>query len=89
MSEAEQRMHGVRLGEHYPQRIVDHEQAARDARARLSEVRRLTGFRVASQRVYAKHGSRKRTLADDHPARTKAINARKAEKARAQMQLEF
>jgi deoxyribodipyrimidine photo-lyase len=88
MSEAEQTMHGVRLGLHYPMRIVDHEQASRDARERLSRVRRLAGFRTAAQEVYVRHGSRKRTMTDDHPARTRAINARKAAVAARQMALD-
>jgi deoxyribodipyrimidine photo-lyase len=89
MTAADQRMHGVMLGESYPQRIVDHEQAARDARERLSEVRRLAGFRSAAQAVYVRHGSRKRTMTDDHPAKTRAINARKADAAARQMLLDI
>jgi deoxyribodipyrimidine photo-lyase len=89
MGEADQRMHGVRLGVDYPQRIVDHEKAARDARARLSEVRRLAGFRAAAQHVYVRHGSRKRTAADDDPAKTRAIAARKAQAAARQMRFDL
>ncbi len=52
---------GVRLGETYPERIVDHEAAARQARRRIGEIRRTPGFREAAAAVYARHGSRKRT----------------------------
>jgi deoxyribodipyrimidine photo-lyase len=89
MTAAEQAMHGVRLGKDYPERIIDHEQAARDARARLADVRRAPGFGKASQAVYARHGSRKRNLKDDHPARTKAINAAKAKRLARQMTLDL
>jgi deoxyribodipyrimidine photo-lyase len=89
MSPAEQALHDVMLGVDYPLRIVDHAEAARAARERLSEVRRLAGFRSAAQAVYRKHGSRKRTMSDDHPARTRAINARKAEAAARQMTLDI
>ncbi len=89
MTAAEQALHGVVLGDTYPHRIVDHIEAARTARERLSEVRRLAGFRSAAQAVYHKHGSRKRTLTDDHPAKTRAINARKAEAAARQMALDI
>ncbi|MGL4240968.1 MAG: FAD-binding domain-containing protein, partial [Beijerinckiaceae bacterium] len=87
MSLGEQAMHGVRLGDAYPERIVDHEQAARDARERLSSVRRLAGFRPAAQQVYLRHGSRKRSFDNDDPEKTRAINARKAEAAARQMRL--
>jgi deoxyribodipyrimidine photo-lyase len=89
MTAADQAMHGVTLGQDYPVRIVDHEQAARDARARLSQVRALAGFRTAAQAVYVRHGSRKRTQTDDHPAKTRAINAKKAEAAARQLALKL
>jgi deoxyribodipyrimidine photo-lyase len=89
LTEADQHMHGVVLGRDYPHRIIDHAQAARDARSRLSEVRRQAGFRTAAQAVYAKHGSRKRTISDDNPAKTRAINAKKAETSARQMSLGF
>jgi deoxyribodipyrimidine photo-lyase len=85
MSRAEQVAYGVRLGVDYPERIVDHERAAREARLRLGEVRRIAGFREASRQVYVKHGSRKRTQSDDNPAKGRAIAARKAEKAARQL----
>ncbi|MEM1858699.1 MAG: hypothetical protein QW300_05820 [Desulfurococcaceae archaeon] len=80
---------GVRLGVDYPERLVDHEQAAREARERLSAVRRSAGFREAARAVYQRHGSRKRPPGDDNPARTRAINARKAETAARQMTLDL
>jgi deoxyribodipyrimidine photo-lyase len=79
---------GVTLGESYPHPIIDHDQAARAARERLSRVRRGEGFRETARAVYVKHGSRKRAASDDNPARTRAINAKKAEKAARQLSLD-
>lgn len=59
----EQRRSGCVLGEHYPLRIVDHEVAAREARSRLTEVRKTTGYGHEAMRVFVKHGSRKRQAA--------------------------
>ena len=44
----------------YPERIVDHQQAARDAKDRIYALRRAPGFREISDKIVAKHGSRKR-----------------------------
>lgn len=52
---------------HYPDRIIDHEAAARAARERIAELRRSPGFRAAAEEVYRRHGSRKRRLDDDDP----------------------
>ena len=45
----------------YPERIVDHEQAARDAKSAVYALRREPGFREISDAIAEKHGSRKRT----------------------------
>ncbi len=86
-----QQLSQCRLGHDYPERIIDHEQAARMARARLSEIRHIEGYRNEAQQVYQRHGSRKR-----HPSDAKAIlapkKARSAKAAKAvdpQMTLEF
>ena len=50
---------GVRLGETYPERMVDHEQAAREARARIGALRKGEDHRAAAAAIQAKHGSRK------------------------------
>jgi deoxyribodipyrimidine photo-lyase len=80
---------GITLGRTYPQRIVDHEEAARAARARLTETRREPGFRGAANKVFQRHGSRKRSRDNDDPDKTRAINAAKAEKAGKQLGFEF
>ena len=56
MSEAERMMHVT----DYPARIIDHELAAKDARLRLSAIRKLEDYRQVGQKVYVKHGSRRR-----------------------------
>lgn len=66
---------GIVLGQHYPAPVVDHVEAARAARARLSEVRRVADFRQTARAVYVKHGSRKRPPADDNPAKARAVAA--------------
>jgi deoxyribodipyrimidine photo-lyase len=78
---------GVRLGPDYPERIVDHESAARLAKARLTEIRRQPGYVSKARKVYEKHGSRKRTLSNDNPSRTAAIKAGRP--ISKQLQLDF
>jgi deoxyribodipyrimidine photo-lyase len=75
---------GVVLGETYPVRLVDHEEAARAARARITAIRRSSGYQSAAREVYAKHGSRKRTIRNDNPAQAAR---RAAKKASAKVQL--
>jgi deoxyribodipyrimidine photo-lyase len=67
MPSALQREHGCRIGHDYPAPLLDHEQAAREARARLTEWRRRPGMGERSRAVLAKHGSRKRKLAAPAP----------------------
>ncbi len=81
--------YGVRLGADYPARIVDHEAALRAARARLTEARSSAGFRAEAQRVYARHGSRKRRIDDDHPARERAEAAARRDHAARQLSLDL
>jgi deoxyribodipyrimidine photo-lyase len=67
------------LGKDYPMRIVDHEAAARQARAHLTEIRRQAGYRDAAKQVYARHGSRKRTIGNDNPAKQAAEQRQRRE----------
>lgn len=75
MGAAQQRRAGLRIGRHYPEPVRDHEQAAREARARLTAWKRAYVEREESQRVFEKHGSRarpparsrRRARADDAP----------------------
>jgi len=63
MGGAQQRAAGLRLGETYPMPVRDHEQAAREARAKLTAWKRAYVEREESRRVFEKHGSRKRQAA--------------------------
>jgi deoxyribodipyrimidine photo-lyase len=58
-----QRRAGCMLGVDYPLPLVDHVIAAREARGRLTAIRALAGYRDESQRVFRKHGSRKKRTA--------------------------
>ena len=51
---------GVVLGENYPMPIIDHEQAAREAKANYTAWRQRTETRELSKVVLDKHGSRKK-----------------------------
>lgn len=67
-----QRAASCRLGIDYPARIIDHEIAAREARARLTQVRQNSGYRSEAKRVFVKHGSRKRPAGADRKPRPEA-----------------
>lgn len=58
---------GVRIGGDYPAPVTDHEQAARLAKAKLTEWRRRPGMLDLSRAVLAKHGSRKRRVEKSVP----------------------
>lgn len=73
-----QRRAGCVLGVDYPMRIVDHEIAAREARARLTEIRRTADYRTEAKRVFLKHGSRKRQSAKVKAPTKSGPPARKA-----------
>lgn len=53
---------GVALGQTYPDRLVDHEAAARDARDRIYAVRDGEAFRATARDIQRRHGSRKSGL---------------------------
>ena len=55
----------------YPERIVDHNAAVRDAKSRIYGVRRQPDARAEAERVFERHGSRK-------PRRTRKPPAKKA-----------
>jgi deoxyribodipyrimidine photo-lyase len=77
-----------RLGARYLPRLVEHGAAVRAARERLSAVRRTAGFREEASAVFERHGSRKRRMGQDDPAKTRAIAAARAEKAARQLALD-
>ena len=49
------------IGEDYPDPIVNHTEAVRNARSKIAAVRKLPGFREDAQKVYNKLGSRRRS----------------------------
>ena len=63
---------GVRLGETYPERMVDHDQAAREARARIGALRKGEDHREAARAIQAKHGSRKSGMKQTGSASSRA-----------------
>ncbi len=79
---------GVVLGEIYPQRIVDHEQAAREARARIGAIRKGGDHRAAARVIQAKHGSRKSGMKQTGSAAVRR-KARQAEADERQSRFDF
>jgi deoxyribodipyrimidine photo-lyase len=63
MTGAEQEAAGCVLGVHYPAPVVDHLQAAREARERVWGVRRGPGFGERAAAIQERHGSRRSGLA--------------------------
>jgi hypothetical protein len=54
---------GCRIGLHYPQPIVDHATAYREARLKIAVLRRESFARQEARKVFLRHGSRKRQSA--------------------------
>ena len=50
---------GCIIGKNYPEPIIDHSTATKEARLRLGSVRRSTVARAEANDILAKHGSRK------------------------------
>lgn len=80
---------GLTLGRDYPARIVDHEIAARDARSRLTEVRKQAGYRDAARQVYDRHGSRKRSIGNDNPGRQASEKRQRSQSNIQQLRLDL
>lgn len=76
---------GFALGQTYPERIVDHEKAARAAREKLTRIRSAGGFYSHQKAIYVKHGSRKTSR--HTPAQGRAW--KKAKASDAQMELDL
>lgn len=53
---------GCRIGHDYPDRIVDHQQAAKAARERIWAIRKSPAFRSEADAIQQRHGSRKSGL---------------------------
>ncbi|MEM1128868.1 MAG: deoxyribodipyrimidine photo-lyase, partial [Bacteroidota bacterium] len=59
MTKAVQQVSGCRLGATYPMPVVDHAQAARQAKARITQVRAWPETQAQAAAVLDKHGSRR------------------------------
>ena len=88
ISSAEEIIYGVSLGVDYPNRIIDHELAAQLARARLTSIRNKPGYRASGQKVFLKHGSRKK-MASHIYAKTSKLAALSEEHQDRQMILDL
>ena len=66
VSAAEELLYEIKIGFDYPKRIIDHESAAQAARARLSDIRKQTGYRAKGDNVFLRHGSRKKMVSHSH-----------------------
>ncbi|MFM7312827.1 MAG: FAD-binding domain-containing protein [Cyanobium sp.] len=62
LSEGEQQAAGCRLGLDYPWPLLDHRQAAREARDRVWAVRQGDAFRQTAAAIQQRHGSRRSGL---------------------------
>ncbi|MEL6340486.1 MAG: deoxyribodipyrimidine photo-lyase [Myxococcota bacterium] len=71
-----QRSSGCRIGVDYPAPVVDHKTAYREARERIFAVRRRDEAREEAQRVYQKHGSRKRPQRGRQRKSTAAVTSK-------------
>ncbi len=60
MTRMEQQLYGCVIGKDYPFPIVDHKTAYKAARDRMHAIKRSKEARSASEKVYEKHGSRRR-----------------------------
>lgn len=60
LSPLELREAGIDFGREYPERIVNHQEAVRAARARIAQARGNPETKAATKSTLAKHGSRKR-----------------------------
>jgi deoxyribodipyrimidine photo-lyase len=61
MPDPVQRRSGCRLDGDYPRPLVDHQQAARLARQRITQARRNGDARRESRSIHQRHGSRRRS----------------------------
>jgi deoxyribodipyrimidine photo-lyase len=60
LSPLELREAGIELGQEYPERVVNHQEAVRVARTRIAQARGTPETKAATKSTLAKHGSRKR-----------------------------
>ena len=59
LSVADQKRYGVVLDNHYPAPIVDHQEAAKEARTRIGLIKKSNSAKKEKKAILKKHGSRK------------------------------
>ena len=59
MTAMEQKLHGCIIGKNYPAPIVDHIKAAQEARAKIYQVRKISGWMESRDAILERHGSRR------------------------------
>ena len=59
--------HDFQIGVDYPMPIVSHDLATREARKKISIVRKSENFKDQSKKVYQKHGSRRQRKSNSTP----------------------
>jgi deoxyribodipyrimidine photo-lyase len=80
---------GCRIGSDYPDRIVDHQIAARQAKAKISEIRRRPGYWEIAQDIVERHASRKRPArGPDWGSRKSSVKASKSNLVTPQLSLD-
>jgi deoxyribodipyrimidine photo-lyase len=79
---------GCILGRDYPMPVVDHIEAARSARERLTVIRRSAGYSTEAKRVFQQHGSRKKQSVRRRAAQVTKVATAKP-KTKAQLTLDF
>jgi deoxyribodipyrimidine photo-lyase len=77
----------VRAGIAYPSPLVDHEQAARDARAAITAIRRDPAHQAPARAIIVKHGSRKAGLPSTERRRRNAASAGRTHAQQGQLDL--
>ena len=70
MTLMEQKMARFVIGEDYPERVVNHEDAARFARTTIFARRKSQDFRDEAKKIHQKHGSRKKNRTKKAPGKT-------------------
>ncbi|MEO1641733.1 MAG: deoxyribodipyrimidine photo-lyase/cryptochrome family protein [Pseudomonadota bacterium] len=79
---------GIELGETYPDRIVDHIEAARHAREKIYAPRRRAGYRKTANAIQKQHGSRRSGMTF-RGQRSKNPKSQPSPKSEALKQLQF
>ena len=89
MTEAEQRAAGCLVGVDYPMPLLDHKQAAREARDKVWAVRQGEAFRRTAEAIQQRHGSRRSGLKTPRSGVTRRRRSASAPTQEQQLSLEL